>query len=420
MPRLPRIVRSLENESYRRYLSGQMVSVLGSWLQSVAQSWLVYRLTGSSLQLGLLVFVGQAPLLFLSPIGGLVADRYPRRWVVVGTQTSLMVLAFILAALTIRGHVQLWQILLLAGVQGMVNSIDVPARQALVSAIVHPDDLLNAVALNASGFSNASSVAPVLAGVLVATIGEGWCFALNGTTYLAFIGALLLIRVDERRKSPEMQSALSRVGEGFHFVHDTAPIRRILVASALVSLLGTPFTVLLPTFADKVLHAGPRGLGFLMSAIGVGSLMGSLLLASRRGLLGLGRAIVLSSVGFGAALVLFSLSRSLAVCLFLLVPAGLGLFYQTTASNALIQAMSPEAMRGRTIGILSMLILGVAPFGALMAGFLAERLGAPLTLAAGGLACVVGSLACSFNLPALTVQGRQLIAANFAPAGTHQ
>lgn len=420
MPRLPRMLRSIENRNYRRYFFGQMVSVLGSWLQSVAQAWLVYRLTGSSLQLGLLVFVGQAPLLFLSPIGGLVADRYPRRWVVVGTQTSLMLLAFVLAALTIGGHVQLWQILVLAGVQGIVSSVDVPARQTLVSAIVDTDDLLNAVALNSSGFSNASSVAPVLAGVLVATIGEGWCFAINGLTYLAFIGALLLMRVEEPRKSPGTRSAVSRVSEGFHFVHDTAPIRRILVASALVSLLGAPFTVLLPTFADKVLHAGPRGLGFLMSAIGVGSLIGSLLLASRRGLWGLGRAIVLSSVGFGAALVGFALSRSLAVCLLLLVPAGLGLFYQTTASNALIQAMSPQAMRGRTIGILSMLILGVAPFGALMAGFLAERLGAPVTLAAGGLACVVGAVACSFNLPALTVQGRQLIAANFASAGIHK
>ena len=414
------MLRSLENQNYRRFLFGQMVSVLGSWLQSVAQSWLVYRLTGSSLQLGVLVFVGQAPLLFLSPVGGLVADRYPRRWVVVGTQTSLMLLAFILAALTIRGPVQLWQIFVLVGLQGMVNGIDVPARQVLVSAIVDTDDLLNAVALNASGFSNASSIAPVLAGVLVATVGEGWCFALDGLTCLAFIGALLLMRVEEPRKILGTESAVSRVSEGFRFVHDTAPIRRILLVSALVSLFGAPFTVLLPTFADKVLHAGPRGLGFLMSAIGVGSLTGSLLLASRRGLSGLGRAIVLSSVGVGVALVLFAWSRSLAVCLLLLVPAGLGLFYQATASNALIQAMSPEAMRGRTIGILSMLILGVAPFGALAAGFLAERLGAPVTLAAGGLACVLGSIACSFNLPALTVQGRTLIAANFASAGIHK
>src|SRR6185436_16970598 len=171
MSRFPRMLRSIENRNYRRYFFGQMISVLGSWLQSVAQSWLVYRLTGSSLQLGLLVFVGQAPLLVLSPFGGLIADRYPRRWVVVGTQTSLMLLAFILAALTIRGHVQLWQIFVLAGLQGMVNGIDVPARQALVSAIVETDDLLNAVALNSAGLSNASSVAPILAGLLVATIG---------------------------------------------------------------------------------------------------------------------------------------------------------------------------------------------------------------------------------------------------------
>jgi MFS family permease len=420
MPSLPRTFRSIGNRNYRLYFFGQTVSMLGSWLQSVAQAWLVYRLTGSSFQLGLVAFIGQAPLLFLSPIGGVVADRYPRRWVVAGTQTVSMLLAFILAALTLRGNVQLWQILALAGVQGIVNAVDVPARQALVSAMVEPDDLLNAVALNSSAFSNASSVAPVIAGLLVAAIGEGWCFALNGVTYLAVIGGLLLMRIEELRGSRGGQSAASRIREGFRFVHDTTPIRRILVVSAGVSLLGAPFTVLMPVFADKVLHAGPRGLGLLMSAIGVGSLIGSLWLASRRGLSGLGRWIAFSSAGFGAALMLFSLSRSFAASLLILAPAGFCLFYQATASNTLIQAMSPEALRGRAIGILSMLILGVAPFGALMAGFLAERLGAPLTVAAGGLACVVGSLACSFNLPALAVEGRQLIAANLMPSGVHK
>jgi MFS family permease len=412
--------RSIENRNYRLYFVGQTVSLLGSWLQSVARTWLVYRLTGSSLDLGAVVFIGQAPLLFLSPIGGLLADRYPRRWLVVGTQVSLMLLAFILAALTLRGHVQLWSILLLTGVQGIVNAVDVPARQSLVSAIVDSDDLLNAVALNSTAFSNASSVAPIVAGFLVATIGEGWCFALNGMTYLAVIGGLLAMHLEEIRMGSATQSMTSRVREGFRFAHNSAPIHRILLVSAMVSLLGAPFTVLMPIFADQVLHAGARGLGLLMSAIGLGSLTGSLLLASRRGLTGLGHWIVWSASGLGAALILFSLSRSFAASLLILAPAGFCLFYQTTSANALVQAMSPEAMRGRTIGILSMLILGVAPFGALLAGFLAQRLGAPLTVAASGLACALGSLAFSFRLPALTVQGRQLIAANFVPAGIHE
>lgn len=420
MRRLPRMFRSIENRNYRLYFVGQTVSLLGSWLQSVAQAWLVYRLTGSPIHLGLVAFIGQAPLLVLSPIGGLVADRFPRRWVVVGTQTSSMLLAFILAALTLGGHIELWQILALAGAQGVVNAIDVPARQALVSEIVSSEDLLNAVALNSTAFSNASSVAPVIAGILVAALGEGRCFAINGFTYLAVIGGLLLMRIEERSKGNETQSAASRLREGFHFVHDTAPIRRILAVAAVVSLLGAPFTVLMPIFANEVLHAGPRGLGLLMSAIGVGSLMGSLLLASRRGLAGLGRWIATTAAGFGALLMLFSFSRSFATSLLILVPAGFCLFYQTTASNTLIQAMSPEAMRGRTIGVLSMVVLGVAPLGALMAGLLGQRFGAPLTVAAGGLACIVGSLLCSFNLPALTVQGRQLIAANFVPAGIHK
>jgi MFS family permease len=419
MLRLPRMFRTIENRNYRLYFFGQMVSLLGSWLQSVAQAWLVYRLTGSSFQLGLVVFIGQVPLLFLSPIGGLIADRYPRRWVVVATQAISMLLAFVLAVLTLWGHVQLWEILAVAGLQGIINAIDVPTRQALVSEIVDTDNLLNAVALNSSIFSNASSVAPLIAGFLVATIGEGWCFAINGATYLAVIAGLLMMRLEEHKRDRGPQSALSRVREGFHFVHDTAPIRRILVALALVSLLGAPFTVLMPIFAGKILHAGPRGLGLLMSANGVGSLIGSLLLASRRGLTGLGRWIVFGSAGLGAALILFSLSRSFALSLLILGAVGFCMFYQITVSNALIQAMSPNALRGRVIAILSMLILGVVPFGALLAGFLAEHFGAPLTVAVGGLACVAGAVLCSVNLPTLTVQARQLIAANFMVTGMH-
>jgi MFS family permease len=420
MLRLPRMFRSIENRNYRLYFFGQMVSVLGSWLQSVAQAWLVYRLTGSSFMLGLVVFIGQAPLLFLAPIGGLIADRYRRRWVVVATQTSSMLLAFVLAALTLLGHIRMWQILVVAGLQGIISAMDVPARQALVTEMVETDNLLNAVALNSSIFNNASSVAPVIAGFLVATVGEGWCFAINGATYLAVIGGLLLMRLEEHRKRRGTQSLVSSIREGFHFVHDTAPIRRILVVLAVVSLLGAPFTVLMPIFADKILHAGPRGLGLLMSANGIGSLIGSLLLASRRGLSGLGRWIVFGSAGFGAALILFSLSRSFSLSLLIMAPAGFCMFYEITASNTLIQAKSPDALRGRAIGILSMLILGVAPFGALVAGFLAQHFGAPLTVAAAGFACILGALVSSLNLPTLTVQAKQLILANFMPAGIHK
>ena len=419
MLRLPAVFRSIENRNYRLYFFGQLISSLGSWLQSVAQAWLVYRLTGSSFHLGLVIFIGQAPLLFLSPVGGLIADRYRRRWVVVGTQSFSMLLAFVLAALTLLGLVRTWEILTLAGLQGIISSFDVSARQALVSEMVDSEDLLNAVALNSSIFNNASSVAPVVAGFLVVTIGEGWCFAINGLTYLAVIAGLLLMRIEEHRTRGGMRSALARVREGFHFVHDTAPIRRILVVLGVVSLLGAPFTVLMPVFADQVLHAGPRGLGLLMSAHGIGSLIGSLLLASRRGLSGLGRWVVFGSAGFGASLVLFAVSRSFYLSLLILAVAGFCMFYELTASNTLIQAMSPEALRGRATSILSMLVLGVAPFGALTAGFLARHLGAPFTCAIGGVACLAGAFVCSVNLPALAVQGRQLIAGNLAPSGSH-
>src|SRR5215471_11648894 len=241
MAHVPRVLRSIENPNYRLYFIGQTISLLGSWLQSVAQAWLVYRLTGSSLQLGLLAFAGQAPMLFLSPIGGLLADAYRPRRLVIATQTSLMLLALALAALTLRGHIGLWQLLLLAGLQGVVNAIEVPARQALVASIVDTYDLLNAVALSSSAFSNASSVAPVIAGFLVATIGEGWCFAINGVTYLAVIFCLFVIRIEERHTGPGKLAAVSRLREGFRFVHDTTPIRRILALAAVVSLVGAPF-----------------------------------------------------------------------------------------------------------------------------------------------------------------------------------
>src|SRR5262249_48209276 len=270
-----------------------------------------------------------------------------RRRLVVVTQTLSMLLAFVLAALAVGRKVELWQILLIAALQGIVYAVDVPARQALASEIVDADDLLNAVALNSSAFSNASSVAPVVAGLLVAALGEGWCFAINGLTYLGVIGGLLMMRLDEHGTKPAEHSALSRMREGFRFAHDTTPIRRLLTLSAVVSLVGAPFTVLMPIFADKVLHTGPQGLGMLMSTVGVGSLVGSLLLASRHGLSGLGRWIVRSAAGLGAALVLFAFSRSLALSLLVLGIAGFCLFYQATASNTLIQAMSPEVMRGR-------------------------------------------------------------------------
>src|SRR5260370_18266829 len=229
------MVRVIENRNYRLYFFGQLVSLLGIWLQSVALAWLVYSLTGSSFQLGLVVFIGQAPLLLLSPIGGVIADRYPRRWVVVATQTTSMLLAFVLALLALRGHVHLRQILAVAGLQGIINAIDVPTRQALVSEIVDTDNLLNAVALNSSIFSNPRSVAPLIAGFLVATVGEGWCFAINGATYLAVILGVLIMRLEEHRKDRRTQSALSSVREGFHFVRDTAPIRRILLALAVTA-----------------------------------------------------------------------------------------------------------------------------------------------------------------------------------------
>ncbi len=385
-------------------------------MQSVAQSWLVYRLTGSSLLLGSVGFASQIPVFLVAPLGGIVADRQNRQRVVICTQVASMLLACVLAALTLTGIVQVWHIFVLASLLGVVNAFDIPGRQSFLVDMVGKEDLMNAIALNSSLFNGARIIGPAIAGILVARIGEGWCFFANAVSYIAVIIGLLMMRVRPRSHRPS-GSPLAHIIEGFRFVRQTGPIRAILLLLGLVSLVAMPYTVLMPVFADKILHGGARGLGILMGATGVGALLGALTLATRTGVRGLGRWVAFSCGGFGVSLVLFSLSRSFWLSSALLLPVGFSMMLQMSSSNTLIQAMVPDHLRGRVMSVYSMMFMGMAPFGALLGGALADRLGAPLTVSIGAVACIGGAALFGLHLPRIRVEARRLIVAQGVAGG---
>ena len=404
-------LRALRHRNFRLFFAGQLISLIGTWMQSVAQSWLIYRLTGSSLLLGTVGFAGQFPVLLAAPLGGIVADRYNRHRIVIATQVASMILALILAWLTLTGTVTVWHVATLAACLGLVNAFDIPARQSFIVEMVGKEDLMNAIALNSSMFNSARMIGPAVAGVLVASIGEGWCFFANGISYLAVIAGLLMMQVMPVARPAQTGSPLENILEGFRFARRSTPIRSLLLLLALSSLVGAPYAVLMPIFAGEILHGGPRGLGILMGAAGIGALLGALTLAARRGLRGLGRWIALASGSFGVSLILFAYSRIFWLSALLLIPTGYALMVQMGSTNTLVQSMTPDHMRGRVMGIYSMMFMGMAPFGALLAGGAAHPFGAPATVAAGGLLCIAGAIVYSRRLPAFRKEARELILA---------
>jgi MFS family permease len=407
----------LRHRNFQLFFSGQLISLIGTWMQSVAQAWLVYRMTGSSLLLGSVGFASQFPVFLVAPLGGIVADHYNRQRVVIATQISSMILAVILAALTLTGTVRVWHIFVLAALLGVVNAFDIPGRQSFLVDMVGKEDLMNAIALNSSMFNGARIIGPAIAGVLVARIGEGWCFFANGVSYIAVIVGLLLMRVHPPSYADHRVSPLEHIIEGFRFVSRTAPMRAILLLLGLVSLVAMPYTVLMPIFAHRVLHGGARELGILMGATGVGALLGALTLAAKTGVRGLGRWVAFACGGFGVSLILFSFSRNFYFSTALLLPVGFFMMLQMSSSNTLIQAMVPDHLRGRVMAVYSMMFMGMAPFGALFAGALADRLGAPITVAMGAVAAVGGAALFWLRLPKIRVEARRLIVAQAMAGG---
>lgn len=359
----------------------------------LATSWLVYRLTGSAFLLGVVGFAGQIPTFLFAPFAGVWVDRLKLRHVLVVTQTLAMLQSFALALLTLTGHITVHEIIWLSALQGVINAFDMPGRQTfLVQMVEDKQDLGNAIALNSSMVNMARLVGPSLAGAVIALSGEGYCFLIDGISYLAVIASLVAMRLKYDGVKRTTDSVLAQLKEGWAYVSGFAPIRTILLLFALVALMGWPFTVLMPIFAAQRLRGGPHTLGFLMAAVGLGALASALSLAARRTVLGLGRVIPLSTVALGVGLIFFGMSRNLWVSLLLLLVCGFGLMQQMAASNTIIQTIVEEGKRGRVMSFYTVAFMGMAPFGSLLAGALARAIGAPLTVMLSGVVCIVGAI----------------------------
>ncbi len=392
--------RALRHRNFKLFFSGQSISVIGSWMTRLATSWLVYQLTHSALLLGVIGFAGQIPTFLLAPFAGVWVERLDRRKLLVWTQAIAAGQSLALAALTLAHVITMKEIIALSVVQGVINAFDLPARQSfLVKMVEDREDLSNAIAINSSMANGARLIGPALAGIVIGAVGEGWCFLIDGISYLAVIGSLLLMRITPSNTPRNRTSMIELMHEGWTYVSTFRPIRTILLLFALTSLMGYPYAVLLPLFAGQVLHGGPHTLGWLTGASGVGALISALSLAVRKSVVGLTRMIPIAAAVFGAGLVLFGLSHTLWLSLVLMFFVGFGMLQGASASNTVIQTLVPEDKRARVMSFYTMALVGTAPFGSLLAGTLAQRIGAPHTILLTGSFCVAGSLWFTLELP---------------------
>ena len=391
--------RSLKHRNYRLFFAGQGISVIGTWMQQIAMTWLVYRITNSAFLLGLVGFSGQIPTLFLAPFAGVFADRWNGRSALVATQSLALIQAFLLAVLTLTNAIEVWHIVVLSIFLGIVNGFDMTIRQSFVIEMVgKKEDIPNAIALNSSLFNSARLIGPSIAGLLVAALGEGICFLLNAVSYIAVIYALLSMHVTPRPTGQEEHHVLEKLGEGMRYAFGFAPIRNILLFMALLSLMSMQ-QVLMPVFAKDIFHGGAQTLGFLVGAAGIGALIGAVYMASRRSVLGLGRLIVIASTTLGLGLVVFSFLTIFWLAIPVLVAIGLGMMLHMASSNTILQTIADEDKRGRVISFYSMASMGISPFGSLLGGSLAAWIGAPRTLLIGGTTILIGSFVFNRHLP---------------------
>jgi MFS family permease len=403
------LLRALSHRNYRLFFGGQGISLIGTWMTRVATAWLVYRLTNSAFLLGLVSFSGQIPTLFLSPIAGVLVDRWNRHRVLVVTQTLAMIQSFSLAALALAGVIQVWHIIALNVFQGLINTVDMPARQAfLIEMIEQKEDLSNAIALNSSMFNGARLIGPSIAGLVIAWAGEGICFLVDGISYIGVIVALLAMIIKPRALAAQKRKVLHGLKEGYKYAFGFFPIRAILLMIALVSLVGFPYIILMPVFARDILHGGPNTMGFMMGATGLGALSGAVFLASRKSVIGLGRILFTATTVFGVGIILFSFSRILWLSLLLLLGTGFGMMVQMACANTLLQTIVDDDKRGRVMSFYSMAFMGIAPFGSLLAGTLASKIGAPATNIIGGFLCIIGAAIFARNLPRIRLLVRPI------------
>jgi MFS family permease len=387
------IFRALHHRNYRLFFSGQGLSLIGTWIQQIAMSWLVYRMTNSAFLLGLIGFSSQICIFFFSPFAGVLSDRWNRHHILIATQLLAMVQAFILTTLTLTGTITIHHIVFLSLFLGFINSFDMPNRQAFVVELVEKrEDLGNAIALNSFMFNGARLVGPSVAGILIAILGEGMCFLLNGVSFFAVIVALLAMRMTPHKRETEKTQVLKGLKEGFAYAFGFQPIRLMILFLGWISLVGMACTTLMPIFAKDILHGTSQTYGFLMATSGMGAVIGAIYLASRKSIIGLGRIIIVASSLFGIGLISFSLSRLLWLSLFLSLLTGFGMMVHLASSNTILQTMVDDDKRGRVMSLYAMALMGMAPFGSLAGGSLAAKIGAPHTLIVGGALCILGSL----------------------------
>jgi len=401
-----RILRALRHRNYRLFFGGQTVSLVGTWITRIATAWLVYRLTHSAFLLGLVGFAGQIPTTFLAPIAGVFVDRWNRHHVLLVTQVLSLLQSAALAVLTFTGVITVWEIVALQTFQGVINAFDTPARQAFVVTMIEDRaDLGNAIALNSTMVNASRIVGPSVGGLLIAAVGEGWCFAVDAVSYLAVIASLLAMRLPAVAPRALGTRVREELMSGFRYVRDVRQIRTILVLLAVVSMAGMPYSVLMPAVASTVLHGGAHTYGFLMTAAGAGALAGALYLAGRVSVNGLERLMWRATIAFGLGLIAFAFSRSIPLSLVILLFIGAGFMIQLASANTIIQTVVDEMFRGRVMAFYAMAFLGTAPIGSILAGIIAEHIGTPFTIAIGGLACAVAGVAFARWTPALLEQG---------------
>jgi MFS family permease len=407
----PQLFRALRHPNYRLFFFGQSISLIGTWITRIASSWLVYRLTDSEFLLGLVTFVGQIPALILAPIAGVYIDRWNKHRVLVITQALAMGQSAMLAFLTLSGRITVSDVLVLQTLQGLINAFDTPARQSFVVQMVDDRaDLANAIALNSALVNGSRMVGPAIGGLLIAVVGEGWCFALDAFSYVFVIGSLLAMSLAHVDAKVDRTPVITALTAGFQYVAGFAPVRSGLLLVALISTLGMPYQVLMPVMASQVLGGGANTLGVLMTATGLGALLGSVYLASRHTVVGWGRRLAQASILFGVALIGFSQSTNIWLSLLVLPFSGAGFIVTLAATNTVLQTVVPESLRGRVMSFYTMSFLGTAPIGSLFAGIAAERIGAPATIAIGGIACVVGGAWFYARLPRLRLLMRPVYA----------
>jgi MFS family permease len=400
--RLQVIFRSFQYRNYRLFFGGQGISLIGTWMQRIAMPWLVYNITGSPLLLGVVGFAGQIPTFLLSPVAGVLTDRLNRYYVLIFSQIVAMLQALALTWLYYSGNIQVWHIVILSVVMGCFNAFDVPSRQSFVVDLVEKkEDLGNAIALNSLMFNGARLIGPSVAGILLASAGEGICFLVNAISYLFVIGSLLLMKVPKRVRAGAQSLIMKEMKEGFSYAFGFPPIKHLIILLGIMGIMTMPYTVLMPVFAKEVLGGGSHTFGFLMGAAGFGAFMGGLYLASKTTILRLGKIVPISAALSGFGLIFLSLSKYFPTAMFMMAIAGLGMMLHTASSNTILQTIVDEDKRGRLMSIYSMAIMGTAPFGSLMAGGLAKIIGAPGTIFAGGVVCIIGAVIFYIKLPDL-------------------